>query len=136
MKTVQIKVIGEHPPPTSNPIDLYVLDACSGTFIEFFCSPKIWLPEGMVLELDCVMDGLYISSHKVTDGQVSLIAHRGAGYTGAKFEGEIVAKARIVESPLAKVRFIQKDTKGRRIITGDARPVENSDTDSDSKPGE
>lgn len=134
MTTMQIKVNDEHPPPTGNPINLYAIDVLCSSFQQISCSPQIWLPPGFELVIKSAMPGLFITSHEVLDGNVNLSAHRG--HASDELKGRLVAYAHIVERPLAKVRFVHKDSKGRRIVTGDARPIENCDTTPDTQPGE
>jgi hypothetical protein len=138
MTTVQIKVIGEHPPLTSNPINLYATEVLnSGYFKQIVCSPNIWLPPGLELEITPAIPGLYITSHSIWDGQICFLYHLGFEWKGpSEMKGKLVAYASIVEKPLAKVRFIQKDSQGIRIVTGDARQIENRNTETDTKPGE
>ena len=138
MTTVQIQVTGEHPPPTDNPIDLYAIEVkhtdTLGAFSEVICSPKVWIPNDLKIDVTTALPGLYILSHSVWDGQIKLVV-----MTGQDFQGELkgfVAYATISDRAKARIRFMQKDTKGRRIVTGEAKPVENRDTTPDSQPGE
>lgn len=143
MTTVQIKVNDEHPPPTGNPISLHCLGHWASELSEdlwaseMICSPQIWLPSGFELVIKSAIPGLFITSHEVFDGNINLITHFGTQWHfPPELEGKLVAYAHIVEKPLAKVRFVHKDSKGRRIVTGDARPIENCDNTSDTQPGE
>lgn len=145
MTTVQIEVRGERPPPTGNPFELY---ACKKHdewtniewhqgIVEIRCGLKLWLPEGMTLEVESSADGLYVLGCRIEDGEIFLMTMRqGASYNELLKGETVLATVKIVEKEAAKVRFIQKDKKGRRIVTGDARPIENSDTETDSQPGE
>lgn len=138
MTTIQIEVTGEHSPPIGNPINLYATEVLSSAdFKQIWCSPNIWLPSDMALEITPAIPGLYIISHAIWDGQISFLCQFGIQWSGPEeLNGQLLAYACIVEKPLAKVRFIQKDSQGRRIVTGDVRPIENSDTPRDAESGE
>jgi len=75
------------------------------------------------LEVESAIDGLYVTSHTIQDGRVILL-FRAESEIPKK--GMLVAYGSIVERPLANVRFMHKDNKGRRIVTGEAMPIEES----------
>jgi hypothetical protein len=136
MTTVQIKVLDEHPPPTGNPINLYAKEVWWSSFQQIGCSPQIWLPPGFELIIKSAIPGLFITAHEIWEGNINLCTQLGIQWKYPnELKGQLVAYAHIVESPQAKVRFIQKNSEGRRIVTGDARPVD-SNTVRDDESGE
>ena len=121
MQAIKIEVTGAHPPPTGNPLSLYVRANRGIEALE--CSPSVWLPPNLKLEVESAIDGLYVTSHTIQDGRVILL-FRAESEIPKK--GMLVAYGSIVERPLANVRFMHKDNKGRRIVTGEAMPIEES----------
>ena len=144
MTTIQIKVTDERPPPTGNPFKLYVSKADVGWtniqwiqgIVEMRCGLKLWLPDDMKLEVVSSAPGLYVLGCRIEDGEIFLMTMQHGKSWDEILDKGYLATVAIVENTPAKVRFMNKDAKGRRIVTGDARPIENSDTETDSQPGE
>ena len=146
MKSVQVEMTGKHPAPTSNTLKLYACDKhpdwtnvlwYSG-IVEIRCSLKLWLPTNMTLSIMSSLPGIYVIGTRIENGEIFLLTV----LTGQRYEDilkawdGVIAIAELVEQTPANVRFIQKAATGGRIITGDAKSVENRDTETDSKPGE
>ena len=136
MTTVQIQVDDGSRPPTSNPGNLYASEVLHSHFIQILCSPKIWLPSGFTMQVQSAIPGLYIISHAIWDGRVKILAHLGVEWQGGELKDLLIAYGRIVEQPLAPIRFMHKDSQGRRIVTGDARPIDDSNSERDAESGE
>ena len=134
LTTVKIVETEGHPTPTSNPFPLYSKEVVSviGDLRQIKCSPEVHLPLGRGLVVRSALPGTPVLSWTVEDGVITVTTAGGSVWDGRK----AIAICEVVEHQPIPVRFAQSDKQGRRMITGDVKPVENRDTLRDTESGE